>query len=58
MGGIVVHHQVQLAFGVDAGDLLEESQELLVPVPRLTRRRDLTGADLQRREQGRGALRT
>ena len=38
VGGVVVHHQVQLAaVGVGAGDLLEEGQELLVPVPRLAR---------------------
>ncbi len=34
VGGVVVHHQVQLAGGVGAGDLLEEGQELLVAVTR------------------------
>ena len=35
VGGVVVHHQMQLAVGVGPGDLLEERQELLVPVPLL-----------------------
>jgi hypothetical protein len=33
VGGVVVHHQVQLAAGVGPGDLLEEAQEFLVAVP-------------------------
>ena len=37
-------------------DLLEERQELLVPMPRLERRGDLAGGDVQRREQRRGAV--
>jgi hypothetical protein len=41
VGGVVVHHQVQLAVGMGTGDLLEERQELLVPVAGLARRGDL-----------------
>ena len=34
VGGVVVHDQMQLLVGVGAGDVPEEDQELLVPVPR------------------------
>src|SRR3954462_10655136 len=33
VGGVVVHHQMQFAVGVGAGDLFAERQEFLVPVP-------------------------
>jgi hypothetical protein len=33
VGGVVVHHQMQLLVGVGAGDLFQECQELLVAVP-------------------------
>ena len=33
MGGVVVHHQVQLPLGIGAGHMLEEGEELLVSVP-------------------------
>lgn len=56
VGGVVVHHQVQFGFGVGAGDLFEEREELLVPVPGFAGRGDLPGRDLQRREQGAGAV--
>jgi hypothetical protein len=56
VGGVVVHHQVQLLVGVGAGDLLEEREELLVAVPRLAGRGHRPGGDLQRREQGRDAV--
>ncbi len=57
VGGVVVHHQVQLAsVGVGAGDLLEEREELLWRWRGLQRRGDLAGGDLQRGEQGRGAV--
>ena len=35
-GSVIVHRQVQLTVGVGPGDMLEEGQELLVPVPVLT----------------------
>jgi len=56
VGGVVVHDQVQLALGVGAGDLLEEPQELLMPVPRPAGRGDLAGRDLQGGEQGAGPV--
>jgi hypothetical protein len=54
MCGVVVHDQVQLdrpallidIGGVGASHLLEEGQELLVPVPRLARGGDVPGRDL------------
>jgi hypothetical protein len=54
--GVVVHHQVQLALGVGAGNLAKESEELLLEVPRLAGRGDLAGGDVQRGEQGGGAM--
>ena len=53
VGGVVVHHQVQLHAGVGAGDLAQEDEELLVAVPGLA-----AGGDLarQRREHGRGPV--
>jgi hypothetical protein len=47
---------VQLAPGVGLRDLLEEAQELLVPVPIEAGIDHLAGGDLQRREQGGGAV--
>ena len=45
VGGVVVHDQMQVgpvaAVGVGAGDMVEEDQELLVPVPRLADPGDL-----------------
>ncbi len=41
MGGVVVHHQVQLAVGVGAGHMLQERQELLMSVPVLAEPGDL-----------------
>ncbi len=65
VAGVVVHHQVQLNWltvGIDDMtvrplDLLQEHQELLVPVTRFECGGDLTGGDVQRREQGAGAVR-
>ena len=51
VGGVVVHHQVQLATGVGAGDLLEEREELLMAVTGLARGSDRAGGDLQRCEE-------
>lgn len=34
VGGVVVHHQVQIDARVGAGDLTAEHEELLVAVPR------------------------
>jgi hypothetical protein len=47
---------VQLAVGIGPGDLLEEGEELLVAVAGLAGRGDLPGGDLQRGEQGGGAV--
>jgi hypothetical protein len=41
---VVVHHQVQFLTGVGLGDLLEEGQELLVPMPGPDRCGHLPGA--------------
>lgn len=41
VGGVVVHNQVQIFGRVGLGDLGEEPQELLVPVPRLAQPGDL-----------------
>ena len=56
VGGVVVHHQVQLAVGVAAGHMLEERQELLMSVPVLAQPGDLPGGDLQGGEQRGGAI--
>ena len=56
VGGVVVHHQVQLTFGVGPGDLLEEREELLVAVPGLARADHVAGGDRQRGEQRGGAV--
>ena len=56
VGGVVVDHDVQLAPRVGLRDLLEEAQELLVPVPRVAGVGHLAGGHLQRREQRRGAV--
>ena len=56
VGGVVVHHDVQLAARVGLGDLLEEAQELVVAVPRVAGVGDLAGRDLQGGEQGGGAV--
>jgi hypothetical protein len=37
-------------------DVPEEAQELLVPVPPLALREHLAGADVERREEGRGPV--
>jgi hypothetical protein len=47
---------MQLHVGIGAGDLFEEAQELLVTMPGLAGRGDLPGGDLQRGEQGGGAV--
>ena len=66
VGGVVVHHQVQLDrltglvvedVAVGPLDLLEEGEELLVAVPRFQRGSDLAGGDIERGEQGRGPCR-
>jgi len=56
VGGVVVAHEVQLALGVGLGYLLEEAQELLVAVPGEAGVDDLVGGDVQRGEQGGGAV--
>ena len=53
VGRVVVHHQVQLRFGIGTGQVLEEGQELLVAVPVFTQPVHLAGGDLERGEQGR-----
>jgi len=56
VGGVVVHHQVQLLGGIGQRDVLEEAQELLMAVTVLADPGDLAGGNLQRGEQGRGAV--
>ena len=57
VGGVVVAHHVQRDSGVRFGDQLEEGQELLVAMPgKAGVRGDAPGGDLQRGEQGRGAM--
>ena len=56
VGGVIVHDQVQLLVGVAAGEVAEEDQELLVPVPWFAHAGDLAGGDLERGEQGGGAV--
>lgn len=56
VGGVVVHHQVQFLIGVGAVELTQERQEFQAPMLGLDRCGDLTGRDLQRREQGGGAV--
>lgn len=53
MHRIVVHHRVQLLIWVGPGNLLQEHQERLAPVPRLAGCGDMTRGKLQVREQGR-----
>jgi hypothetical protein len=47
VGGVVVHDQVQLLVGIGPGEVAEEDQELLVPVPRFAHSGDLDDGDLQ-----------
>ncbi len=49
--GVVVEHDVQFLPGVGGGGLLEEFQELLVPVPGVAGIGDLPGGDLEGGEQ-------
>jgi hypothetical protein len=56
VGAVVVHDQVQLAIRVAAGEVAQEDQELLMSMPRLAQPGDLSGRDLQRGEQGCGAV--
>jgi hypothetical protein len=56
VGGVVVADHVQLPARVGAGDLLEEGEELLVAVAGGAPVDDVPGRDLQRGEQGRGAV--
>jgi hypothetical protein len=49
---------VQLHPSVGRGDVLEEAQELLVPVPQVAGVGDLAGGHLERREQGGGSWNT
>ena len=56
VGGVVVAHDVQLDSRVGLGDLLEEGQELLVGVLLEAPVGDQPGRDLERSEQGGGAV--
>jgi hypothetical protein len=53
---IVVHHQVQIDVGIGGGEMAQEGQELLVAMSRLAYSGDLPGGDLERGEQGGGAV--
>src|SRR6478609_3099772 len=56
VGGVVVHHQVELLVGVGPRDVCEEGEELGVPVPVPAHRGDLAGGDLECGEQCGGAV--
>ena len=56
VGGVVVHHHVQLPARIGGGDLFQEVQELLVAVPLGAGVGDLAGGHLQRGEQRGGAV--
>jgi len=57
VGAVVVADDVQLHPGVGLGDLFEEGQELFVGVSLIAGvRADSAGRDLQRGEQGGGAV--
>jgi hypothetical protein len=55
VGGVVVAHHPQLAAGAGGGDLLQEAQELAVPVPGVAGVGDRAGGHIQGGEQRRGA---
>ncbi len=56
VGGVVVADDVQRHARVGLGDLLEEFEELLVAVVGVAGVGDFAGGDLQRGEQGGGAV--
>jgi hypothetical protein len=56
VGGVVVHDQVQLHSRVDLRHVLEEAEELVAAMPRVTGVGDLAGGYLQRGEQRRCAM--
>ena len=56
VGVVVVHHDVQFLTGVGLGNLAEEVTELCLAVPVVALVGDLPGSDLQRGEQGSGAV--
>src|SRR6266536_5543192 len=56
VGGVVVADHMQLAAWVGAGNLLEEPQKFLVAVARRALVDDPASRDLQRSEQGGGAM--
>ena len=56
VGRVIVHDQMQLLIGVAAGEVAQEDQELLVPVPWLAQAGDLAGSDLERGEQRGGSV--
>ena len=57
VGGVVVGHDVQLHSRVCLSDRFEEGEELAVAVPVVAGvGGDLSGGDLERGEQGRGAV--
>jgi hypothetical protein len=58
VGGVVVHHDVQLPTRVGLGDELEEGQALAVAVMRTAGVGHLAGGYLQGGEQCGGACRT
>jgi hypothetical protein len=57
VGAVVVEHDVQVCAGVRSRDLLQERQELLVPVPGAAGiGGDLPGSHFERGEQRGGAV--
>ena len=51
MRGLVIAHDVQRSAGIGPGDLAQEPQEFLVPVPGVAGVGDLAGGHLQGGEQ-------
>ena len=56
VGGVVVHHHLQLPTRIGLGDELEEGQELAVAMAGMAGVGHLTGRHLQRGNQRRGAV--
>jgi len=56
VGGVIVHHQVEVLLRVGLGDLLQEREELLLALPGFRRGSDLPGRDVQRGEQDGGSV--
>ena len=57
VGAVVIDDQMNIQMLRDIGlDMTQKAQELLMAVPRFALREDLSVGDIERREQGRGAM--